>query len=625
MAANTGTRLLLWIAGIGLFIAALTAIAVALLTEPGALPAVGAEGRWLELRLSGALADGPEEGRYSLDPENAPLYVTDIASTIREAADDPSIQGLYLLLRSPSLGLAGAQEIRGALADFTAAGKPCVAWSKTYENATWYLATACPEIHLHPEGVPAVLGLQLETTYYAGALEKLGIRAEYVRAGAYKSAVESYLQAGPSEEAREMYEALIESLYAHFIGDAARGWAAPAEAALAAAEGDLEALRALGLAGTRQAPLALAEAGRGWVSRWSEEQARGLIDDPPVTARSALARGLVDALSFRDELEARIDESAERERLRSYMADRRGGFGRSGPQVAVVHLQGSIIDGRSGGGFTGASIGDRTGVGYLDELREDDDVAAVVLRVDSPGGSALASDVIWRAVRRTAEVKPVVASMAGYAASGGYYVAMAPDHIVAAPSTLTGSIGVYGGKLALGGLFEKLGVSTWRVQRGAMAGLFSSTSPLTSAERAKLQERVDDFYRAFVTKAAQSRGVDVESMDAVAQGRVWTGAQAARRGLVDELGGLDLAIERAAERAGLAPGYGLTVLPRESTFIEAMLEAVEPPEERAEAAAALEAALGEELAAALARARQLEALFEGGGLAAAPLHLPRIR
>ena len=574
--AQQGNRLLVGVVVLaGLILTALV-IGVTLLWDADVGPKGEPSERWVRLRLAGPLLDGPQEDAFHFDPEQAPLTLPQITGALHAAAEDPAISGLLLHLDRPQVGLAQAQELRAALTALIDAGKECVVWSKTYENLSWYLASPCTEVTMHPGGVPFVVGLSMQTTYFAGTLEKLGLTPDYLRVGEYKSAVESYTQAGPSPEAEEMYTALLESLQDTMVAD---------------------------LAAT---------------GRWSEAEVLALLDDPPVTPGAALDRGLLDALTYSDELNARF-EDVDTVSLRAYLGEVLKTW-KGRPAVAIVHVEGTIIDGRSaGGGFGGSSAGDRTIVERLRELEDDEDVAAVVLRVDSPGGSALASDVIWRAVEELKRHKPVVASMGGMAASGGYYVAMAADRIVADPATLTGSIGVYGGKVALAGLFEKVGLTTWSVSGAPLAGVNSSVDPFTDVERAKLQERMDAFYVTFVDKAAKGRAMSFDELDAVARGRVWTGAMAVERGLVDELGGIEHAVAVAGELAGLEDP-GRMFVPKPLDLLE-WLEVVTQPTD-AQARAAAEVLLGEDTAELLGHARALQrALDQDGFLAALPLHV----
>ncbi|MCB9743271.1 MAG: signal peptide peptidase SppA [Alphaproteobacteria bacterium] len=580
-----GPRLLLWITALGMLLLTIGGVAVGVLMYD-AEPEI-ADGAWLGMRLSGSIEDGPLPDAFVFDPEQIPLTLHEYAALIDRAAEDEGVEGLYLELDGPGLSMAQVQELRGAIGRLRAADKHCVVWSKTYDNLSWYLANACDEVHLHPEGVPMVIGLSLTTEHYAATLEKVGVQADYEKMGRFKSAVETFEATEPSEATQEMYIALLDSLFNGFVADSA--------------------------------------VGRGL----SEDEVRALIDDPPITATDAMARGLVDALTYRDELIddqklLRDGEEIELIKTQRYAEGLRRDWRAPAKKVAVVHLQGTIIDGESsGGGFGGgAVIGDASVVPQLDELAEDEDIVAVVLRVDSPGGSALASDVMWRAVQQLNEVKPVVVSMGSYAASGGYYISMGARHVFAEPATLTGSIGVYAGKLAISGLLEKAGVGTWTVSRGELAGLLRSPAPFTDAERAKLRERIEAFYTSFITKAAEGRGMEVDAVDAVAQGRVWTGAQALEVGLVDELGDLRAAVNKAAELAGEDPAeLGRKVVPRRLTFLEALTESLEQ-DVRAEAVRSLVGEAlqvpepGQELLSHLERATVLQEMLSSGGVAA---------
>lgn len=584
MALKKGTRLFLWIVGLSALLIAVASVAVALLlAEDLELPGKKAESRWLALELGGGLPDGPKPDSLLLDPENIPLTLHDYAATIHAAADDDSVDGLLITLDNPSMGLAKAQELRGALQEFRDAGKPCHVWSKTYENATWYLASVCDEVHLHPEGVPMAIGLSVNTTYFAGLFEEIGVQPDFERVGAYKSAIEAYESTGPSEATVEMYDALLDSLYGTFVADIASG--------------------------------------RGM----TQDQIRDLVDDPPVTAQTAVDRGMIDQLTYADEFEGEI----EPEPFGEYAADVRSSWDRK-QKVAVVHLQGTIMDGIStSGGFGGDVIGDASVVPMLEDLQEDEDIVAVVLRVDSPGGSALASDVMWRAIRELNEEKPVVASMSSYAASGGYYIAMAADHIVAQPSTLTGSIGVFGGKFAIGGVYEELGITTWSAQRGELAGLYNLERPFNEPERAKIQERMMGFYTGFVGKAADSRGVAYEELDAVAGGRVWTGAQGLEVGLVDELGGIEVAIERALELAEVEDpdAVGRVILPYRKTLFEVIFDSLDEQQATAEdlRLQVLGDLVGPQGAAALGQGMMVQDILEQGDLVAMHPALIEIR
>jgi protease-4 len=249
------------------------------------------------------------------------------------------------------------------------------------------------------------------------------------------------------------------------------------------------------------------------------------------------------------------------------------GAARGKPRIAVVFCEGTIVSGSSdsGGGMGGTQMGSDTIAAAIAKVREDDDIEALVLRVDSPGGSGLASDIIWRELELTRAVKPVVVSMSDYAASGGYYISMNADAIVAQPGTLTGSIGVYAGKYNLAGLYDKIGLTSESIDRGEFSDLFAANKPLGEDGRAKLSEFIDEFYGGFITKAAQGRGVTPAAVHAVAQGRVWTGRQAHELGLVDELGSMRTAIAIAKEKAGIEGDVALVLRPLRPTFLEQLL------------------------------------------------------
>ena len=520
----------------------------------------------LAIRLRGAMPDGPGEGEFNLDPEKYTVYQGDYAFGIRAAAQDPSISALQIHIDGPQIGMAGAQEIRQAIQAFAATGKPCVAWSKSYDNLDYYLATGCNQVHMHPQGSTMVLGLRVQTQHFAGTLEKLGVEPQFLRIGDYKSAPESFTSTAPSAPTQEMMLSMLDSLHGQFVEE------------IAAAR-NLE-----------------------------EDAFQALIDDPPVTAKQALEAGLVDAL----ESPVDLDESVGIRMYLNSLADQR----KSGPQIGVLHVQGTIVDGNSSGdAFGGTSSGDKDIVAHLEQLRDDDEIAAIVMRVNSPGGSAMASDLIWQAVVEADAIKPVVISMGRSAASGGYYISAPARRIFAQPATLTGSIGIFAGKMSLAGLYEKIGVSTWSANRGELAGIYDPQRPFSDLEQEKLQEVLREFYDTFIDKVAQGRDLSIEEVDGLGQGRVWTGAQAVENGLADELGGLSDAIDAAEALAGLPEGaYDLVVLPAPATLFEALMEGLNPD---IDAQALLLSVLREEDGGAAGEMLRLAPVLEQNGLAAA--------
>ena len=521
MADKSKIRLVLWVAGLGLIVMTTALIALVILVSER--PSLKGDSNLLKIRLEGAVADGPSEGSMFLSELDVPLRVPDIAHLLQKASTEDRIRGVFIELNNPSLSFAGAQEIRGALEALEDAGKPCTTWSKSYDNLSWYLSNACSQVVIHPEGAPQVLGLQLQTEHYANAFEKLGIDAEIERIGQYKSAPESYFNTQPSEPAQFQMTALLDSLHGQFVRDSARG------------------------------------------RKQSVEDIEALLQNPPMDSREAVLQGLVDQSAYLRELEDEL--GGEFERARPYFSALKNAWSKPSQAVAILHAQGTIVDGASQVPLGGGTLaGDKSLVAQLHDIRENPDIIAVVLRVNSPGGSAIASDSIWEAVRQVAISKPVVVSMGSYAASGGYYIAMPATHIMAQPATLTGSIGIFGGKFAASGFFEKAGISHWNTQRTPYAGLNNPTGSYTDAERAKIQGRLQSFYDSFVQKAALGRNMSFEELHAVAQGRVWTGEDALEQGLVDSLGGLEEAVEKALELAQVEDTIGRLVLPEDGTL-----------------------------------------------------------
>ncbi len=463
-----------------------------------------------------------------------PLLLHEAVDAIHRAAGDDRVAGLIARVQLPAAAAGPVQELRAAVAAFTAV-KPSLAWAETYPGTlSYYLATAFGEVWMQPSGTVGLVGFATSALFLRDALDKAGVQAEFVARGEYKSAANLFTQDRYTDAHREADTRLIESLHAQV-------WAAVAES------------RGIDPAAVDR-----------------------LADRAPLLREDAIAGGLVDRIGFRDEAYARIAEmtgvpnAAESdgkdapERLYLSRYARSGGPGLSSvpvpgrkgrPTIAVVTLDGPIVSGR--GGHRGLPLGSSNAGGdtlaaALREAAADDDVSAIVLRVDSPGGSVTASETIWREVVRARQAgKPVVASMGAVAASGGYYVSMAADAIVANPGTITGSIGVVTGKLIARDLKDRLGIGTDAVRTNVNADAWSSDASFTPEQHAQVEAEADLFYRDFVARVADGRKLTVEEVDEIARGRVWTGADAAERGLVDELGGLRTAIRRAKILAGL--------------------------------------------------------------------------
>lgn len=514
------------------------------------------EGSFLRVNLSGALSDAPAQGGLVLDPADIPPTTTEMALAIQQAATDERITGLYLTLGNLGGGWGSLQELRGAIGQFEEAGKPCVVYAETLTTGSYYLASACDQIILAPAGLSMVTGLQSSVTYYAGTLEKLGISAEFEHVGDFKSGPEPFMQDGPSESASQAMEFLLDGLYDEMVAGIAQG------------------------------------------RDMSPDDVRARIDSPSLSAQAALEAGLVDALAFQDVVVARAHASGEegwlsslqspvteteREsipsrytRLSEYLKGVRAEQRSQSQHVAVIAAEGAIMSGPAGGGLFGsAGLTDQSFRSWMKAARKDDSVGAVVVRVNSPGGSGLASDMMWREVLLTQEAgKPVVISMGDYAASGGYYISAPADWVVAQPSTITGSIGVFGGKMNLSGMYEKVGMTSHSWKRGEESDMFSGDSGFSENGRAAYRRFLSDFYEVFLAKVGEGRDMERDAVHAVAQGRVWTGRQALEHGLVDEIGGLDVALRKAEELAGLGEA-GVKHFPERKDFMQLLLEDLE--------------------------------------------------
>lgn len=457
-----------------------------------------------------------------------------------EIAAEQQLDGLIVRVNALSLDMARAQELRAKLIAFKGDGaRKLHCHAEGLSNASYYLLSACDELALVPVGTLMIPGPAVMPVHLKGLLDKLGIEADFLHVGAFKGAAEPLTREAPSPEMIATLEAVVEQAYATMVSGIAEG--------------------------------------RGK----SEDEVRGWIDEALFTSEVAAERGLIDKVQAwepylaevtgeRGWKQAKIGEG-DKSSLDPASLQRFLGLAPptrpSEPHVALVYAIGNIIDGR-GQGPLGATQEIASGqlVPVLDRLAADDKVAAVVLRIDSGGGSARASEQIWRAVERLEATKPVIVSMAGVAASGGYYIAAGATKIYADPNTLTGSIGVVGGKLVLGKALEQIGVKTYAVSKGARALLWSPMQAWTEGEREAIYSMMEQTYEAFLDRVVQGRGMDRDAVHEIAQGRVWTGSAAQQRGLVDALGGLEQALAAAHELAKIDPEVGLEVYPAEPTI-----------------------------------------------------------
>jgi protease-4 len=491
------------------------------------------EQRTAPLILELDLADGVVEGAPA-DPVAAFLarrktHLRDVLDGLRRGAGDPRVRALIVRV-SGGVGFAVAQELRDAVLSFRDAGKLTVAWTESFGETghgtvPYYLATAFERIYLQPTGFLGVTGISLEEPFFRGALDKLGIAPRFGKRHEYKTAANSFVERRYTPEHEEMSKRLVTSIGAQIVAGVATG--------------------------------------RGR----TEERVRELIDQGPLLSTEALDSGLVDRLCYRDEVyadvRAEVRTTAGQEPLLRFV----GRYQRSQPlarrlphprhdAVALIHGQGPIRLGRSGRspmpGQDSAMGSDTVGAAFRAAVK-DERVKAIVFRVNSPGGSAVASDAIWREVVLAREAgKPVIVSMGNVAASGGYYIAVAADTIVAQPGTITGSIGVVTGKPIISELLDRLGIAMGSVEDGAHARMYSTTRDFTETEWQRVNASLDQIYDDFTTKVTEGRGMSKDRVEELARGRVWTGADAHANGLVDELGGLDLATDIARKKAGIA-------------------------------------------------------------------------
>ena len=444
-----------------------------------------------------------------------------LVNSLHKAKRDPRIRSVLLMpstLDSPYW--AKVQELRDAVIDFRKSGKKVIAYLEYGGDREYYLASAADRVFLMPASSLDLTGVASYEIFLRGTFDKVGASPDFVKIGEYKTAPNQYTEREMTPAHREMSESLNHDMYEQLVR---------------------------GIAQSR---------------RKSEPDMRALIDQGPFGPEEALRVGLVDGLAYEDQLDDRVPEmrgsSGELRRVEGDDYERVDatsvGF-RPRSRIGILYASGAIVSGASGfDPVNGSVIGSDTMVEQIRRLRNDTSIKAIVLRVDSPGGSSVASDVIWRELTITRDQKPsrpLIVSMSDLAASGGYYIAMPAQVIVAEPATLTGSIGIYAGKIVTGGTLNKLGITEQTVKDGANADIYSPFAPWTDAQRQKIGGYIDGYYQKFITRVAQSRHMKPEDIDAIGRGRVWTGAQAREHGLVDALGGLDVAVGLAKERAGI--------------------------------------------------------------------------
>ncbi len=482
------------------------------------------DGSTLVLRLEGPVPEQPPvEFLPPFWESQSPLTVRDTWEILHRAAEDKRIKALVLAPQGVDAGWARLDEIRDGILAFRKSGKPVIAWLRNPGTREYYLATAAERVYMAPEDVLDVKGLRAELMFVRKTLDKLGVQMEIERIGKYKDAADMFTRTSMSEETREVLTAVIDQLYGRLVGVVASS------------------------------------------RKRSPDEVRALIDQGPFLGPRAKAGGLVDGLLYEDQVFDEVMKRLGQKEIkkishRDYLRALEPLPGKT-RRVAYVVGQGTILRGRAEGPGSDGVIASESFIKLLRQAGNDAGIKGVIVRVDSPGGDAIASDDILREMKLLGKKKPLVISMADVAASGGYYISMTGDPIVAYPDTITGSIGVIYGKINLRGLYDKLGIQKETLKRGRFADIDSDYQPLSDAGREKLRESIGSVYRGFLVRVAEARKRKPEEIDALGQGRVWMGAQARERGLVDELGGLDRAIALlrakaqipAEERIRLAP------------------------------------------------------------------------
>ena len=494
--------------------------------------------------LGGGLIEGSQSALSEL-VGGRKSTVRGFLDALERGAEDPRVKGIYAHIDGDTLGLAKTQEVRDAVAAFRGKGKFAIAFSESFGEfgvgtRPYYLATAFDEIWLQPLGAVGLVGLHAEVPFLRGTLDRLGIEPSFARREEYKSAANSLTETEMTAPQREEVESLLTSMAGQIVH---------------------------GIAETRHL---------------SESEVQGLIDHGPLFADEAKTARLVDRIGYRDEAiseaHRRAGSGAEQVPLSRYLEGADHPHNK-GPTIALIYGTGLIVQ---GGGTTSplsgsAEMSAREVTRAFRDAFRDAKVRAILFRIDSPGGSAVASESIWREVVRARERgKPVIVSMGDTAGSGGYYVAAPADKIVAQPATLTGSIGVLAGKLVIAQLLNKIGVTTDSAERGANSGMFSTLRDFSPAEQQRLDTFLDLTYRGFKEHVAAGRHLSEDQVEAVAKGRVWSGEEAKANGLVDALGGYAVALQLAKEAAGLAADAPakLVVFPREKGTAELIFDRV---------------------------------------------------
>jgi protease-4 len=525
----------------GLLLAGLAGVIVifALLRLGSAKPSIP-ESAAMVLRLEGALPErAPLEIPLPWAESSSPATVVELWGLLNRAGKDERVKAIFLQPRGLMAGWAKLQEIHAALEEFKKSGKPVVAYLRNPGAREYYLATAADAVYMSREDLLDLKGLRAEFLFFRKALDKFGIQLEVERQGRYKDAADAFTRTSLAPESREAMDAVLDQIY----GDMVRRISA----------------------GRRMAP----------------EAVSALLDDGPFLAKPAEKHGFVDGLKFEDEAFDELNNRVKEQNLarishRDYLRMMRESFPRGRrARIAFITGEGTILRGEEAHFGDGSALWSGSFSKLLDQVARDQTIKGAILRIDSPGGDAAASDEILHAARRLSRKKPLVISMSDVAASGGYYIAMTGDPVIAWPNTITGSIGVIYGKLNLAGLYGKIGIDSEILKRGRNAAIDSEIQPLSASGREKLKEGIASAYDSFLERVAEGRKRDKSEIESLAQGRVWVGSDAKHKGLVDELGGLERALSLVRERAGIAAAdqVEIVVYPRRKNILEQLFAA----------------------------------------------------
>jgi len=541
MSSTRKTVLIISSIVVGLLLVALIGLAILVAAVRKNEPTI-ADNSVLNLHVSGSLPDYVPYDPLRKLFGGSDQSLSNLVLQFKKAKVDNRIKMVLLDVNMSGAGWGKSEEIRDAIADFRSSGKPVYAYMEFGMNKEYYIASACDKIYLAPPGELFINGLAADVMFFRGSLDKLGVYPDIFQIGKYKSVGDTFTRKDMSDAHREFMNSLLDDLFNRYVAAIASG------------------------------------------RNITADNVRAIIDEAPYGAAKAKEVGLIDGAEYRDDLEKQIKASLgykDSDELRLVKSSDYSEVGaeslglNKGENIAVIYATGDIGSGQSDNSPSGSqSIGSDTLSKAINDARDDKTIKAIVIRVDSPGGSGLASDIIWHAVEAAKQKKPVVISMGDVAASGGYYISAPASKIIAQPSTITGSIGVVAGKPVMRGFYDWLGISNEYIMRGKNSGMFRETEKFSDSERAKFEDWIKTtYYSDFVPKVAKGRNKDAAYVDSVGQGRVWTGYQGKERGLVDEFGGLDRAVEVAKELANIPKDKGVhrVILPYPRTFLQQLL------------------------------------------------------